>query len=289
MRIALTGADGFLGRHLTRTFLAREWRVTGLIRNPGTKHLLNDRASYFHFAFPNELDERAFSEPVDVLVHCAFAMKVGRRNYPINRQATAFLTRQKAERFLFISSMSAHDKAESLYGREKLYIESMLDAQRDLIMRPGFVIGDGGVFANLVRSIRNLPVIPLFYGGNQPIQTVHVDDLCVATANAIERGITGVVNYGEPKPVFLRDLYRTIAERLGVRRPFIRLPGGLILMGMRSVERMGLSLPITSENLLGLKHLIEVDTARDVERLGFTPRTMKESLATVDWSAYEAE
>jgi hypothetical protein len=43
-------------------------------------------------------------------------------------------------------------------------------------------------------------------------------------------------------------------------------------------------LPMTSENLLGLKRLIAVDVAPDIERLGVRPRTVEESLKTVDWS-----
>ena len=283
MRIALTGADGFLGRNLTRTFLARGWDVIGLIRNPEAKRMPKDRATYFHFAFPNDLDSRAFVAPVDVLVHCAFAMKG--KNLAANRVAAAFLKQQPAGRFLFISSMSAHAAAESQYGREKLYIESTLDWTSDLSLRPGFIIGNGGVFANLTRSIQKLPVIPLFYGGRQPIQTVHVADLCKAIANAIERNMTGIVTYAEARPVPLREFYAAIAAGLKVTRPFIPVPGALALQALRVAEKAGLSLPMTSENLLGLKHLIEVEVTGDIERLGAPPRTMKESLSKIDWKA----
>ena len=284
MRILLTGADGFLGRHLARTFRAKGWDVAGLVRDPLRKQRPEDGVRYFHYAFPSEIDSAAFAEPVDVLVHCAFAMKTQPGRYGINREAAAFLKRQKHGRFLFISSMSAHAAAESLYGREKLYIEGTLDRSRDLAIRPGFIIGEGGVFANLARSIRSLPVIPLFYGGQQPIQTVHVDDLCASIASAIERDITGLVSYGEVRPGLLRDFYLAIAKGLGVKRLLLPLPGAPALATMRIAERMGLHLPMTSQNLLGLKHLIEVDVGGDIERLGVRPRTMKESLATCRWS-----
>jgi nucleoside-diphosphate-sugar epimerase len=286
MRIALTGADGFLGRHLVRTFRARGWEVTGLVRDPGRKTLtpIDDGVRYFHYAFPSDLDPAAFARPVDVTVHCAFAMKALRESYGVNRAAAAFLRSQPAGHFLFISSMSAHEGAESLYGREKLWIERTLDPARDLAIRPGFIIGDGGVFQNLAQSIRKLPVIPLFYGGGQPIQTVHVDDLCAAIEHAIASNLTGLVSYGEVQPVQLRDFYQAIARGLGVTRPLVPIPGGLALAGLKIAEGIGLDLPMTSENLLGLKRLIKVDVARDVERLGIRPRTMDQSLASIDWS-----
>jgi nucleoside-diphosphate-sugar epimerase len=284
MRIAITGADGFLGRHLAQSFRARGWDVVGLIRSPERKRLPADGVRYYHYAFPTDLDPEAFSEPVDVLVHCAFAMKATKANYSVNREAAAFLELRPAKRFVFISSMSAHAAAESLYGREKLFIEGTLDLSRDLAIRPGFIIGDGGVFTNLAQTIRKLPAIPLFYGGRQPIQTVHVDDLCAALGNAIDGNVTGLVSYGELQPIELRVFYKSIASGLGVKRPLVPFPGGLALMGMRIAEGMGLRLPMTSENLLGLKRLIAVEVGRDIERMGVRPRTMEQSLATIKWS-----
>ena len=284
MRIAVTGADGFLGSHLCEAFLARGWQVFGLVRNPEKKRLLPG-VTYRNYVFPAELSH---TDDVDLVVHCAFAMQaVDAIHYAVNRDAVGFLRRQfPGTRMLFISSMSAHEGAESLYGREKLHIESTLDAGMDGWIRPGFIIGNGGVFKNLAGSIRKLPAIPLFYGGLQPIQTVHVEDLTACVCSIAEQQHCGLIRYGEEQPVLLRDFYAAIAAGLGVKRPVIPLPGGLTLAGLRIAEGAGLRLPMTSQNLLGLKHLVPVDVASDVARLGLPkPRTMRESLATVDWSA----
>ena len=286
MNIVITGADGFLGRHLCAAFLLQGWKVTGLVRNPHRKRLI-EGVEYHHYEFPANLAATALVKSFDVLVHCAFAMTGNRADYDVNREASAFLQQQfQSTRMLFVSSMSAHADAESLYGREKLYIESTLDLRRDVALRPGFIIGDGGVFQNLARSIRKLPLIPLFYGGQQPIQTVHVADLCAAVCVLIGGGGTGVISYGEEEPVLLREFYQAIAQGLGVKRTLMRLPGGLTLSGLRLAESLGIRLPMTSENLLGLKRLIRVPVASDRIRLGLPiPRTMSESLATVNWSS----
>ena len=283
MRIAVTGADGFLGGHLCRKFLSRGWQVIGLVRHPDRKLLLPG-VNYRHYAFPAELSH---TDDVDLVLHCAFAMQaVDAKRYAVNREAAAFLrSRFPAARMLFISSMSAHEGAESLYGREKVYIESTLDVDRDAWIRPGFIIGDGGVFKNLVGSIRKLPAIPLFYGGMQPIQTVHVDDLTDCVCEIVDRQGCGLIRYGEEQPVLLREFYGAIAAGLGVKRTFISLPGGLTLAALRIAESLGVRLPMTSQNLLGLKHLVAVEVASDAVRLGLPKaRTMQESLATVDWS-----
>jgi nucleoside-diphosphate-sugar epimerase len=283
VRIAVTGADGFLGTHLCEAFLARRWQVYGLVRNPERKRLLPG-VTYRHYAFPAELSQR---DEVDLIVHCAFAMQaVDAGRYAVNREAADFLRRQYPQTpMLFVSSMSAHEGAESLYGREKLHIESTLSSSRDAWIRPGFIIGNGGVFKNLVGSIRKLPLIPLFYGGMQPIQTVHVEDLAACICAIVERNHCGLIRYGERQPVLLRDFYAAIAAGLEVKRPLVPLPGALTLAGLRIAESAGLRLPMTSQNLLGLKQLIRVDAAADIARLGLPePRTMKDSLSKVDWS-----
>lgn len=287
MRVAITGADGFLGTHLCEAFLARGWQVQGLVRDPERKRRLPG-VLYRHYAFPDDLGPDSSASTPDLLVHCAFAMQaVDAERYAVNRRAADFLRRQyPGTRMLFVSSMSAHERAESLYGREKLHIESTLDPTRDAWIRPGFIVGHGGVFQNLVGSIRKLPLIPLFYGGMQPIHTVHVEDLAIGICAIAERGHLGLIRYGEPQPVLLRDFYLAIAEGLGVRRPLVPLPSDLTLAALRLAERAGLRLPMTSQNLLGLKHLIRVDVAPDLERFGLPqPRSMRESLSTVDWGA----
>jgi hypothetical protein len=45
------------------------------------------------------------------------------------------------------------------------------------------------------------------------------------------------------------------------------------------LERIGLKPPITSDNLLGIKHLHQFDPVPDLARLGLQPLSFHESLA----------
>jgi hypothetical protein len=69
----------------------------------------------------------------------------------------------------------------------------VLDPARDLVIRPGLIIArEGrGLFQQMRDTTRRTRLVPLFGGGVQPLQTVHVDDLCEAFARALERGVTG--------------------------------------------------------------------------------------------------
>lgn len=286
MRVAITGADGFLGSHLARHFVRQGWHVTGLVRNLAEKRLPAGAVRYFQYNFPADLDPLAFAEPAEVLIHCAFLREPAAASTDArNAEAAEFLLRRCRQpgspRFVFISSMSAHEAAESRYGREKLAIEKMLRPDSELSIRPGFILGPGGVFLQLAKSLARLPAIPLFYGGRQPLHTIHVDDVCAAVETAVARGLTGLLKVGEQEPVAVDEFYRAIVERLGLNKPAVRLPGGLAFAFLRTTERLGLRWPMSSENLLGLKHLIRYDLARDLETLELRPKTMRESLAAL--------
>jgi len=82
----------------------------------------------------------------------------------INRQAAAFLYRQNAKQFVFISSMSAHGRGrEHVRPREVAYRKARSTLRAIWPSAPGFIIGPWGrVSRNLAKSIRKLPLVPLF-------------------------------------------------------------------------------------------------------------------------------
>ena len=144
--------------------------------------------------------------------------------------------------------------------------------------------GEGGVFWRQAESIAQLPCIPLFYGGEQVYQTLALEDLCQGVARVLEDGIAGRFGLAEVEPVRLRDVYAEVARAVGKQPRFLRLPGAPLLMLLRLFEGVGFRLPISSDNLLGLKHLRAFDLADDVRRLGLSPRTAQESLAGLRWN-----
>ena len=125
--------------------------------------------------------------------------------------------------------------------------------------------------------VRRLPAIPVFHPGSG-IQTIHIDDLCAAIANALDLGIAGSFAIAHPKPVLIRDFYRIIAKSVGRDPVLVPMPGDLCRWILSIPERFGVSLPITSENLLGLKYARPFETAQDLRTLGVAVRSFEESV-----------
>jgi nucleoside-diphosphate-sugar epimerase len=283
-RLAVTGASGFLGRHLCRHFLSLGCRVRGLVREPAKATEVPAGVELFRCELPHAIDENGFREAA-VLIHCAYTSRFRtlEQARQVNEEGTCKVLERSRRcgvgRFVFLSSTSAHPGALSYYGRSKLALERRLDPARDLILRPGLVLGpDGGLFQRLVSSLRGTGLLPLFGDRNEPLQTVHVDDFCLAVQRALEQELTGCFVVAEPDGLPLRDLVELLAAGLGRRARPIRLPAGPVLAALRVAERLRIPLPISSENVLGALALREQPSADDLQRIGIRVRSAQESL-----------
>lgn len=276
--VLITGANGFLGRHLCRHFSEEGYRVRALVRNPAKTAELSEYATggIYRCDLPSNIDQDAFDGNPFAVIHCAFTTnEPGAENtYDTNvngSQALLDLTRSLPYvPFVFISSLSAQESAQSAYGKQKFQVEQLLDSEKDLVIRPGLIVGAGGLFERMRRSVVNTPLVPLFYGGKQKIQVVRVEELCRAIETALGGGFRGNYSLAASPPWKIRDFYKEIARLDGKRCRFIPLPGALSLQGLRLLEALGLKLPINSENLLGLKNMKFTDTVKDCEILGLS-------------------
>ena len=286
--VAVTGATGLVGRFLCEYFHARGWEVRALIRNPERSPFRESGISSHRCILPDEFAAAAFTG-ADVVIHCAYATRPTSlmEALRVNEEGTARVVEQcraaAVRRFVFISSLSAHEQALSYYARSKLAIERTLDPRCDLIIRSGLVlakIGDG-LFNRMVSALYRSGIVPIFDGGRQIIQTVYVEDLCTAIHAAIVADSVGCYVVAEPEGMAVRDFFRLVAEKCGVRCRLISLPTAPLLFVLRILERLKIHLPISSENVLGVKSLRFEPSTADLKALGVTARSAEESIELI--------
>lgn len=271
--IGVTGATGFLGSALCEIFANRGWTVIGLSRHPRTA----GTALFRHFDLTEAADP-AMLQDVDVLVHTAYDMEPGQHAVDANIEGThalfAAAARAGVRQIVMISSMSAAKDSATAYGRNKYAAEQLLDPSRDLIVRPGLIVGDGGLFRSMYKTATRYHVAPLFSGGRQPVYVVGIEDLCKAIADLVERQAHGAYTVTNDEPVLMRDLYRAIAAKAGQPVFFIPLPLNPILALLSLAERLGLKLPLNSERLAGIRNLRIHRIPRE-STLGVTPLPLR--------------
>jgi len=282
--VAITGASGTLGRRLVAELARRGDDVWALVRKPEAFAIPGVRVA--RCDLPDVLDASALAG-ADAVVHCAYGTKTTdlaearRVNEDGTRRILDASRRAGVRRFVFVSTIAADPAAPSYYGRSKAALEALCDPTHDAIVRPGLIIArDGqGVFQSMRDAVRNTHVVPLFDGGRQLVQTVHVDDVCAAIARVLDRDLTGAFNVAEPDPMTLKPFLRLMAARLQVRCLLVPLPFRPVLAAVKAIEAIGLPFPLRSESLLGLSGLRSVPVAADLARLDLRVRSAEESLA----------
>jgi NADH dehydrogenase len=267
MKIAITGATGFVGRELVDYFIRAGHEVIKLQRR--SVHADDER-----FYDVRSVDSIPDLEGIDALIHTAF-LKYDKKNLPDSSEfnikgtlALADACHQSGTQFVFLSTMSAHADAISRYGKHKYDIEQQLDQTKDLILKLGLVVGRKGLFDTIKTTISKSSVIPLVGRGSQPIQTIAVTDVCRIIDRALADHLTGIYHVGTEKVYTLRDLYSAIAKRLGKNPTFVNVPYGLVSVALGTIETLRIPFNVSQENLLGLKQLKAFDTKHDLEKLG---------------------
>lgn len=276
--ILISGATGFVGNALVQFFAGNGDRVIGLVRKK--TDAFESRAFDLH---EQTVPENLFTG-VDVFIHAAYVKQTGNEDtYTINVAGTQRLLdaarNAGVQQVVFISSLAAHAAALSVYGKQKFAIEKIVSEAGHTVIRPGLVLGNGGLFASLSAHLEKSNKIPLVGGGEQPLQTVHIDDLVHAIAAAVQHKQKGVFTVAEKPAIPYRQFYELLAASKNVKPVFIRVPYWFMKTAIGIAGLIGMKLPVNKDNVLGLQAMQFDDPEKSLQQLGVTVRPAAQSIA----------
>lgn len=305
--IALTGATGFIGRHLLRSLSARGFRVRVLLRRPVS---VPDGASGAVVGdLTRPMNMAAALAGVDAVVHSAglaHAMSGAPEDdyRASNTEATRRLgeaaARARVRRFVFLSSIRAQtgwsapgvvrDTDEpaptDAYGRSKRDAEvalSRLDIDW-VALRPVLVYGAGmkGNMASLMALARSPYPLPLAsLGGRRSLVSLESLSDAVMTALDAPAPLRRSLVVAEPDPLTLPEMIAAFREGLGRRAGLLPCPPALLELACRLGGR--------SEAFARVASDLVADSA-GLSALGWVPRTTSRAgLAALARSTAEAD
>ena len=260
MIVGITGASGFVGSVLAEAFSAAGHGVVPLGR--GAPGLEAARATRFYdLGHPVSSDTLA---GLDVLVHCAYDMTddTARSRERNVRGSLALVDAARVagvRKLVYISTLSPAADAPSQYGRNKAAVEAELDDGRDLIVRPGLVVGRGGLYGAMLEGVLRFRAAPVFDGGVQPVYLVGRTELAEAVVSLVAGGASGTYVLAAERPMTLADLYRAVASAFGLHIRLVRLPFAPTLAIVSTLEVLRVRLPLRAETLRGVAALRRVD------------------------------
>jgi len=284
--VAITGANGFVGTILVNYFASKGWQVVGLVRDPA-KFTPQPNVRYVKYDLAKPIARDAF-KGVTYIVHTAYLKHDSQHTdaFDINLTAAKRLVKaakdNKVKKIVFMSSMSAHDQAISVYGKQKLAIEKLITDAGGVSLRAGLIIGDGGIVKQMSEFMKSKHMVPLVGGGKQPLQIISVHDLARVIEQALVRKATGVFTVAHPTVYTYRSFYQNLANHLQIKVVFVPVPFYLLLGMMRTIALLRLPLAVSEDSLWGLKALCSTETEADLAKLGVTlydlPQALQKSI-----------
>jgi dihydroflavonol-4-reductase len=317
----ITGATGFVGSAVARTFRARGHRLRLLVR-PGS-----DRRNIA--GLPAELAEGDLTDPASLaravegcryLVHVAADYRLWvpdpeamlRANVEGTRALLLAAQSHGVERIVYCSSVAAlgltgdgtpadeatavhPDRIIGVYKRSKYLAEqAVLDLVRGqampvVIVNPSTPVGP--------RDIKPTPTGKMIFDaatGRMPayvetgLNIVHVDDVAEGHALALERGEIGERYILGGEDFSLGELFSLVAQIAGRKPPRVKMPLAPLYPVALACEALargfGIQPVVTRETLAMARKKMFFSSAKAREKLGYSPRPAVQAIEdAVSW------
>ncbi len=289
--IVVTGANGFVGRHVVDRLTQAGYPLRAMVR---------DRSRY---SPPTEVriveadlvqadTLTAALDGVGTVIHCAAITANLKETYPgayqrVNALGTENLvaTARAAgvRRLVAISGLGTRPAPAGTYMATRWALEEAVrnSGIPHVILQPSVQFGDDAEFvAALARLIRTSPVVPALGGGRTRFQPIWVEDVvtCVERSISDDALLNRSHAIGGSECLTFKEILQAIAGVMGRRRLILPLPMPLARLQARLLSAVMAHPPLTPATL----ELFAFDNATDLDAVertfGFRPRGFREHL-----------
>lgn len=285
MRILLTGASGFIGRHLQAAVLADGHDLVCTTRQPGASS--NPRLSYIHADFTENSDKSAWTarlRDIDVVINAVGIFKEsGKQTFAALHTDTpcalfaACADAGRVQLVIQVSALGADSGANTAYHLSKKAADDFLASLplRAIIVQPSLVYGRDGASARAFRTLASMPLTVRFGTAPQLVQPIHADDLAAAICALIRRPAAGAgaerIALVGPAALSFTAYLAALRRAMGMgRQRVLGLPDSLA----RMVARLGFGL-LDRDALRMLDRGSTADPAMTARLLGHAPRPVE--------------
>lgn len=268
MNILITGATGFIGRHLVQRLQQDHHTIKVLSRN-GMRASQKLGVPAYDWDYAKEEVPAAALKNIQVIIHL-MGENLGNGRWTDKRKREIYESRILSTRKLVAAAPSSlecficasaigiypgqgDDIYDESYGvpdhgnfmqtichdweNEAANIESK--GVRRVSIRTGVVLGDGGMLAKL------LPIFKLGLGGpigdgRQWLPWIHIHDLVSAYVAALDTRYHGAVNVVSPNPVQYRDFATALGKTLH-RPTFFPTPAFILKLALGEAAALALN------------------------------------------------
>ena len=267
--ILATGATGFIGPRVVHALRGRDLPVRALVRSASAGSAAT-LASWGADLAQGDMTEpesvRRAVDGCDVVVHLV-AIRQGRSEefQRVMEDGTRGLVTASREagvrRFVLMSALGTSEETKDLvpYYHAKWEQEQTVRGSgiEYVIFRPSFVFArDGGILPTFRKLARLTPVTPIIGSGEQRIQPIWIEDVAAYFSQSVDHADAAnrMFEVGGPDAVSWNEFWERLKKALGMRRPSLHVPVGLMRANALITERLPGNIPLTRDLLTMLEH-----------------------------------
>jgi NADH dehydrogenase len=278
VKVFVTGIAGFIGSALAEHLSERGHNVIGSVSS-AEKMAAASRYTEQCFVMPlnEEFDPNNF-RGVNTMVHCAHDLRAGKS--AINKEGTEKFALaamvEGVKHQVYIGSYSAHEQATSEYGKTKLVLEKFFLNLGQTVVKPGVVVGNGGIFQKMSAFVQKYPVVPLIDGGRGRMPIVGIRDLTGALAQLVEQPRPGCFRLYNEEQVTFKELLDEIKKTGKSKAVTIAVPYQAVYVGLWLAGKLRLPLQVDLGNLQGFKANQSIQEGSDLDQFIPHPSSLSE-------------
>lgn len=289
--ILVTGAGGFVGRHLVARLVADGRPVRAMVRDR-TRAPVPAGAEVVEADLTRPQSLAPALAEVEAVVHTAAITADRKEPYrgaydAVNRQGTEHLVAAAAQagvrRLVAMSGLGARPAPPGTYMATRWGLEEAIrrSGLPHVILQPSVLFGRGAPFVEgLAGVVRRAPVVPVLGRPDLLFQPLWVEDLCRCLIQALEdESLTGkALPLGGAEQVTNRQMLEAICRALRKRRLLLPVPLALV-RPLAALMTASLPRPPLTPAALELFERDNITDPDSVERaFGFRPRGFLEYL-----------
>jgi uncharacterized protein YbjT (DUF2867 family) len=285
MRVFLTGATGFVGRHMLRRLLDEGHAVRALVRDPARAADLAQRG--VDLVSGDVVEGAGLDQGLpgcDAVIHLVgIIVEKGRNTFERvhhlgTRNVVEAAKRAGIRRLVHMSALGVRADGVAAYQTTKWRGEEEVRKSGIpyCILRPSLIFGPGdGFVTQMIEAMRAAPVLrPVPGSGSPKFRPIFIDDLtaCFARALTCDAATNQTIDLGGADELSLNQLLAEIARCAGVRKPPVHLPMPLMFAGAFFLQSVLKDPPVTVDQLRMLREGSTCDIGPMARILGVTPR-----------------
>ena len=250
MNVFIIGVAGYLGSRLADHFEGLGLTVAGSSRSASGAS--GRRVCHVELGEPVI---PAIFEGSSVVIHAAHDLGRGAmdRNIGGTRACLAAARAAGVQAQVFLSSYAARPDALSEYGRTKHRIEQTFLEGGETVLRPGLVVGNGGLFGRQRRALLRTPVVPLVGDGNTPVALIALGHFLAAVEAVVLGGKPGAYSLFYDERPTLREFVRAVRRHAGHRSMLLPVPARLAIAVLRGARALGIRVPADPDQIASLQ------------------------------------